>query len=68
MHYQFLFSIRSFIRIGMAEFVERPEVTRAACRFAVRIVHYFHVLILRPACGRKGLPVTAPMRAPPLRC
>ncbi len=34
MHYQFLFSIRSFIRIGMAEFVEHPEVTRAACQLS----------------------------------
>jgi AcrR family transcriptional regulator len=47
MHYQFLFSIRSFIRIGMAEFVEHPEVTMAACRFPVRIANDLHDYLTR---------------------
>lgn len=47
MHYQFLFSIRSFIRIGMAEFVEHPEVTRAACQFPVRIANDLHDYLTR---------------------
>ena len=46
-HYQFLFSIRSFIRIGMAEFVEHPEVTMAACRFPVRIANDLHDYLTR---------------------
>jgi AcrR family transcriptional regulator len=37
LHYQFLFSIRSFIRTGMAEFAEHPEVTRAACQLPLKI-------------------------------
>lgn len=47
LHYQFLFSIRSFIRIGMAEFVEHPEVTRAACQFPVRIANDLHDYLTR---------------------
>ena len=46
-HYQFLFSIRSFIRIGMAEFVEHPEVTKAACQFPVRIANDLHDYLTR---------------------
>jgi AcrR family transcriptional regulator len=47
MHYQFLFSIRSFIRISMAEFVEHPEVTKAACQFPVRIANDLHDYLTR---------------------
>jgi AcrR family transcriptional regulator len=55
MHYQFLFSIRSFIRIGMAEFVEHPEVTRAACQFPVRIANDLHDYLTRlRAAGLAG--------------
>jgi AcrR family transcriptional regulator len=46
-HYQFLFSIRSFIRIGMAEFVEHPEVTKATCQFPVRIANDLHDYLTR---------------------
>jgi AcrR family transcriptional regulator len=46
-HYQFLFSIRSFIRIGMAEFLEHPEVTMATCRFPVRIANDLHDYLTR---------------------
>lgn len=47
MHFQFLFSIRSFIRIGMAEFIEHPEVTRETCQFPVRIANDLHDYLTR---------------------
>jgi AcrR family transcriptional regulator len=47
MHYQFLFSIRSFIRIGMAEFLEHPDVTMETCRFPVRIANDLHDYLTR---------------------
>jgi AcrR family transcriptional regulator len=47
LHYQFLFSIRSFIRIGMAEFLEHPDVTMETCRFPVRIANDLHDYLTR---------------------
>jgi len=47
LHFQFLFSIRSFIRIGMAEFLEHPEVTMETCRFPVRIANDLHDYLTR---------------------
>jgi AcrR family transcriptional regulator len=53
-HYQFLFSIRSFIRIGMAEFLEHPEVTMAACQFPVRISNDLYAYLTRVRAAGLG--------------
>lgn len=47
LHYQFLFSIREFVRTGMAEFKEHPDVTTAMCQLPVRIANELHAYLIR---------------------
>jgi AcrR family transcriptional regulator len=46
LHYQFLTSIRSFIRISIAEFAESPE-TATVAKLPTRVAHELHAYLLR---------------------
>lgn len=47
LHYRFLLGIRSFIRTGMGEFLERPEVIQQACQLPVKIANELHGYLVR---------------------
>jgi AcrR family transcriptional regulator len=47
LHYQFLFSIRGFVRTGMGEFAEHPDVTKAMCQLPVRIANELTAYLIR---------------------
>ena len=47
LHYRFLFGIRSFIRRGMAEFAERPEVVVPTLQLPVKIANELRAYLVR---------------------